>query len=617
MRHTDNYWVKKLQDGGVTRRRFVGGAAIAGVGVAGLGLVGCGGDNSSKSTPTASGGASGATGSPSAPAGSATAAASATVAPKAGGVARSSSSNATYDTFDASRSRFTPFASIVGMTNQRIIQWDSFAQGKLGGAFAEKWEQPDPQTLVLHLRQNNFWQNKAPVNGRQTTADDIKYHIDRNKGGVLLDGVTKDPNFYRFADYQIVDTCTVTDANTVTVKFKQPAPLFLNLLAQSYEVVQAPEAVKQFEAKYSQFNQDQIMGTGPYVLTLFNPDGHLNFKKYDKFSGKTYLDGVQQVPLFTDQTALQAAFEQKQVDGFSPSTVAQLNDLQGRLKGKIFDSPGFSANPIAGTFSLQGAPWNDPRLVGAIMRAYDRRQLIQQFHGGRGAISGSIPPTQQAFGITEKELSTYPGYLEDRAKEVTDAKALWSAAGGDKLGDVTLDVADLFEGVYSASSILAAMLNQNLGTNQIKAKVENYVTISTKISQQKYGNGANNFWYGWITELTDPEPSSGLVSNFESNQVNFKQYGLKIDELDPILAKLALELDADKRKGYCQDAERIIVKNYGAGVMYSHVQIVDTLYWNYYHPQENAPFSTAHLITNAFIDPSDATYSGRPADPTL
>jgi len=178
-------------------------------------------------------------------------------------------------------------------------------------------------------------------------------------------------------------------------------------------------------------------------------------------------------------------------------------------------------------------------------------------------------------------------------------------------------VADLFEGVYSGSAILGAMLNQNLGTTQIKPKVENYTTISTKVSQAKYGNGNANTWYGWITELTDPEPSSGLVSNFESNQINFKQYGLKIDDLDPILAKLALELDADKRKGYCQDAERLLLKNYGAGVMYSHVQIVDTLYWNYYHPQETAPFSTAHLITNAWMDTADATYSGRPADPTL
>jgi len=610
----NNYWLKKVQGGGLTRRRFVGGAAVAGVGVAGLGLVGCGGSSSS-STPTAKPAASSAAGSPSAAA-SASPAASPTPTPKAGGVWRTSSANATYDTFDASRSRFTPFAFIVGLANQRIIQWDSFKKGVLGGAFASKWEQPDQTTLVLTLRPNNYWQNKPPVNGRLTQVEDMKFHIDRNKAGVLQNG-KKDPNFYRYADYQIVESTTITDPSTLTVKFKQPAPLFLNLLAQSYEVVQAPEAVKEFESTYNQFKAAQIMGTGPYELTAFNPDGHLTFKKFDKYYGTTYLAGHQEVPLFTDQAALQAAFEQKQVDQFSPSTVAQLNDLMGRLKGKIFDSPGFSANPIAGTWALQGPPWNDLRLVGAICRAYDRRQLIQQFHGGRGAISGSVPPTQGAFAIDEKELSTYPGYLEDRAKEITDAKALWAAAGGDKLGDVTLDVPDLFEGVYQASAVLTAMLNKNLGTTQFKAKVENYATISTKVSQAKYGNGSANTWYGWITELTDPEPSSNLVSNFESNQINWKQYGLKLPDADVILAKLAVELNADTRKGYCQAVDRILLKNYGAGVQYSHVQIVDTLNWNYFHPAENAPFSTAHLIVNQWIDPADPTYQGRPADPTL
>ena len=612
MRHEDNYWVKRLQDGALTRRRFVGGAAATGVGVAALGLVGCG-SSSSSSTPTAAAAGSSAAGSPSA---AASPAASATPAPKAGGVWRTSSANATYDTFDASRSRFTPFAFIVGLANQRIVQWDSFKKGVLGGAFASKWEQPDPSTLVLTLRPNNFWQNKPPVNGRQTTAEDMKFHIDRNKAGVLQNG-KKDPNFYRYADYQIVDTATVTDPSTLTVKFKQPAPLFLNLLAQSYEVVQAPEAVKQFESTYNQFKAEQIMGTGPYELTAFNPDGHLTFKKFDKYYGTTYLAGHQEVPLFTDQAALQAAFEQKQVDNFSPSTVAQLNDLMGRLKGKIFDSPGFSANPISGTYYGGTPPWSDPRLMGAITRAYDRRQLIQQFHGGRGAISGNIPPTQQAFGIDEKELSTYPGYLEDRAKEITDAKALWTAAGGDKLGDITLDVPDIFEGVYQASAVLTAMLNKNLGTSQFKAKIENYATISTKVSQAKYGNGSNNFWYGWVTELTDPEPSSYNVSNYKSDQINFKQFGVKIDALDVILGKLAVELDATKRKDLNKQAERLIMQNYGAGQLYSHVQIVDTLYWNYFHPAENAPFSTAHLIVNQWIDPADPTYQGRPADPAI
>ena len=140
---------------------------------------------------------------------------------------------------------------------------------------------------------------------------------------------------------------------------------------------------------------------------------------------------------------------------------------------------------------------------------------------------------------------------------------------------------------------------------------------SPKIVKQKYGNGNANIWYGWITELTNPEPTSFLVGNFLSTSPLNAQYGAKVEGLDAILTKLAVELDAEKRKQMTKDAERLILKAYGAGIPYSHVQIVDNLFWNYFHPQEQAPFSTAHLITNAYIDTADPTYQGRPADPTL
>ena len=51
MAREDNYWIRRLGSGGVSRRRFIGGAALLGVGAAALPLVGCG-SSSSTSTPT-------------------------------------------------------------------------------------------------------------------------------------------------------------------------------------------------------------------------------------------------------------------------------------------------------------------------------------------------------------------------------------------------------------------------------------------------------------------------------------------------------------------------------------------------------------------------------------
>ena len=598
----NNYWVRRQ-----SRRRFLGSAAGVSVAAVAFATTGCGDDDdddSSSGSPTAAG----ATTAASVTAGPTKAA---TPAAKSGGTARFVSSNATYDTFDHSRSRFSPVATIVGLTMQRVLQWDSFANGTLGGAFAESWEQPDAQTVKLKLRPNNFFHNKPPVNGRQTKAEDIKFHIERNKSGKLLDG-TDDPNFYRKGEYQVVESVSVPDASTVLVKLAKPSPLFLNLLAQSYEGIGAPEAIQQFEKSYANFNQEMIIGSGPFVLTEFSSEGRLKFKKYDKSSRPVNLDGVQYVPLFTDTAAQQAAWEQKQIDGYGPSTIQVLEELRSRFKGKVTERTGFSANPIiCGSYNGGAAPWNNENLIGAYFRAVDRRPLVQQFHRGRRARSGSIPPRPGALALTEKELITFPGYLQDRDKDISDARKMWEAGGGPALGDVTIDVPDIFEGSYQASAILTAMLNKNLGTSQFKAKIEPYSTITSKIVQKKYGSGNANLWYGWDTEVLDPEPTAFLVSNYTSTSSLNQQFEVKVPGLDELLGKVAVELSPDKRKEMTKDVERMLLKAYGAGRPYSHVQITNTLYWNYYKPAESAPFSTAHLLANAWIDPDDPTYQGR------
>ncbi len=247
MTEEKNYWMRRVQSGQLSRRRFVGGAAAAGVGAAAFGLVGCGDDDDGGTTAT------GTTASGTTAAASATTAAATTPASSVqkGGTYRVTSANNTWDTFDADRSRFTPVSALVGLTNLGIVQWKSFANAIMEGGFASKWEQPDKLTTVFTLRDGMTWQNKAPVNGRAATADDIASFIKRNKESKTLDG-TADTNFYRATQYANVESVAVTDAKTVTVKFSKPDPFFLNTLAGSYAKVQAPDAIMSFEKDYSQ-----------------------------------------------------------------------------------------------------------------------------------------------------------------------------------------------------------------------------------------------------------------------------------------------------------------------------------------------------------------------------
>ena len=601
----DNYWLRR----GLTRRRFLGGAAATGVGAAALGLVGCGDDDDSTATSTSAA----TTGSGTTPAATASAAATASTAKQKGGLLRQSSANNTWDTFDVDRSRFTPFAVIIGLTNTGVVHYKSFEKGELEGGFTESWQQPDASTLVLKLRQNLAWHNKPPVNGRAAKAEDIKAFLERNKAGTI--GGKEDKNFWRQAEFATIDTVAVTDASTVTVKFSKPNPFFLTTLAGAYTKVQAPEAIAKFESEYQNLKAEQIIGTGAFTLDTFTAEGVVKWRRSDKHAlGAPLHDGVDWVPLFTDNAALQAAFEQKQIDEYGPRTVDVQKDLLKRYDKQIYNTSSFSANPMAGTYYGGAAPWNNKNLIGAIFRTIDRRTLIQQLFQGSGALSGNIPPPQGAFGLNEKELIAQPGYLEDRAKDLSEAKKMWDAGGGPAIGDVLIDIPDIWEGAYSGvGASIAKMLKDNLGNN-FTLKLEPYSTISTKVAQAKYGNGTNNIWYGWISDIQKLEPTLDLWQAYNSKAPGFAQFGVKIDEVDAITDKAILELDAGKRKDYDRQVNKLLLDNWGAGIPYNMVQVSNTLRWNYVKVGESPAFVNVHnWFRDRWFDQNDPTWKGRPA----
>jgi peptide/nickel transport system substrate-binding protein len=612
-----NYWLRKATSSRLSRRRFVGGAAATGVGAAGLALVGCGGDDDDDDgDPTSAPAEDTATTAPGEP--TATSAPADTPTPEdtsgrqVGGKARFTSANNTFDTFDTDRSRFTPFAVIIAQTNQAIVHYRDFNTAELEAAFAESWEQPDDTTYIFKRRPQK-WMDKAPVNGRETTADDMAQFILRNQAGQLLDG-TEDPNFYRKDLYQGINV-EVPDDDTMRLTFDEPSPFFLSAtLAGSYAKVQAPEAIEAFEGTYADLRTELMIGTGPFDLTQFDADGNIEFSRNDNFYDTPLLDGTEYFPLFTDAAALQAAFEQKQIDEFGPRTLDIRDDLMNRYDGQIWIDRIFSGNPMAGTYYGGALPWSDLRLIGAVFKSIDRRLMVQQLFQGSGAITGNIPPTQAAFAIPESELITFEGYKEDHEAELAEAKQMWEAAGGPDLGPIKLDIPDIWEGAYQGiSESIVTMLKSNLG-NDVEVTLEPYSTITGKLIEQKYGNGDLSIWFGWISEVQAPEPTAGLFASFNSEGSGFFQFGVQNDKIDALTSAAMTDLNIESRVESAKDVERELLRLYGAGVPYNVIQIGNTLRWNYYHSENQTSFIDSHNgWRDTWLDKTDPTFEGRKA----
>ena len=52
----------------------------------------------------------------------------------------------------------------------------NFPPSVLRGQLAESWEMPDETTIIVKVRPGVHWHDKAPMNGRELTASDIKFN---------------------------------------------------------------------------------------------------------------------------------------------------------------------------------------------------------------------------------------------------------------------------------------------------------------------------------------------------------------------------------------------------------------------------------------------------------
>jgi len=84
--------------------------------------------------------------------------------------------------------------------------------GEFRPDLAESWEQPNPTTIICHIRKGVQWQNLPPVNGRELDANDVAWSMNRFIG-VKTGTFTARP---------YVDSVTATDKWTVIIKMKVP-----------------------------------------------------------------------------------------------------------------------------------------------------------------------------------------------------------------------------------------------------------------------------------------------------------------------------------------------------------------------------------------------------------
>ena len=332
------------------------------------------------------------------------------------------------------------------------------------GCLAESWSQPDPTTFIWHIRQGVFWDNKAPVNGRQFDAYDVEWNYHRYLGLGEFSELGISPEVEDITNGLTYESVTATDKWTVEVKLAKPDADVLGKMLHTYLFVYAPEVIEKYGDAQDWRN---AVGTGPYRLTEYVQDSSATWEKnpdYWKYDEKwpenrlPYIDKLVSLAMPESATRI-TAMRTGKIDMLteagdayilSPDYVESLQKSNPEIEfwtiySIVVDIFGFNQ-----TSELM----QDVNVRKALQMSVDNEAINNSFFKGYGntALYGTINQDSKGWNWPVEEwpdeVKQEYTYNPERAEEILDAAGYPRRADGYRF-KVKLGSAEKFETTYA------------------------------------------------------------------------------------------------------------------------------------------------------------------------
>jgi peptide/nickel transport system substrate-binding protein len=286
---------------------------------------------------------------------------------------------------------------------------------------AESWTQPNDTTYVFKLKKGVRWHNKPPVNGREFTADDVKYTYERF---LTIAGNANKPVL------EYVDKIDAVDKYTVKFTLKEPNAWFIDLLASTSTWIIARECVEKFgDLK----KVESVVGTGPWMLDRWEPNVRIIYSRHPNYfvPGLPYADNVEML-IDKDPASRLATWLSGKSD-FGPEYQHAVRWLDAPVARQR--KPGlqtaeytwFTSGAVG--FKLANPPFNDVRVRRALSRATNLAELFESlaFSQGHWTPNPAVPAAFADWSIPIDQLNPEGKKLYEHS--VADAKRLLAEAG--------------------------------------------------------------------------------------------------------------------------------------------------------------------------------------------
>ena len=266
----------------------------------------------------------------------------------------------------------------------------------IDGDVADSWDRKG-DAYIFKLVKGVRWHPKPPVNGRELTAEDVKYTYDRflnvkgNPNRVLL---------------EMVDKVEALDKHTVKFTLKEPNAWFVERLASTSTWIIARECVEKFGDLKS---WQSVVGMGPWMLERSEPT-KLTFVRNPNYfqPGAPYVDAVELTVDPNPKSAFEDFVAGKYDFGPEYGMTIRRSDL-GVAKKNIRWLPTREYLTSFGgvtVMKLDQDPFKDVRVRRAIAMAENWHDVLDNdpLSRGKGVPNPLVPAALKEWSLPMKEL---------------------------------------------------------------------------------------------------------------------------------------------------------------------------------------------------------------------
>ena len=419
---------------------------------------------------------------------------------------------------------------------------------KVEPALAESWEQPDDHTWRFHLRHGVKFQEGQPF-----TADDVVFSYKRAIG----------PGSQINAYFQAVKEAKKIDDYTVDFITTNPDPIFLEEITawvvmsktwcEEHGAAEAADLTKSTE----NYATRHANGTGPFILTLREPDRRTTLKNNPDWWDKTEHNLTEITFNVIGNAATRvAALLSGDVDMIytvPPQDIDRLSHTDGI---NLLTTPelrtvflGFDVSrPELLKSDVKGKnPFQDRRVRQAFYQAIDINAIKVRVMRNQSRPTG-LMYGPGVNGFTEASDLRYP-YDPEAAKKLL-AEAGYPTGFG-----VTLDCPnDRYvndEAICQAVTVMLARANIKV-TLAAQTRLKYFAEISNPDYHTSF------YMLGWTPNTYDAHNSLfNLLGSRNGTRGVFNDGGWSNKDFDTLLDKIAVETDPAKRQQEILDASKI------------------------------------------------------------